>query len=103
MTHFYVFRDAEFLVYPPIKEHKLAFTPNNAVFKTILDQVSQYLKLGEAEGVANDEELQNIIVDKGLVAGITFHHANVSSYLIKERVLLRQSKFEAYKLTHVIE
>lgn len=66
-------------IYPPIKEHQLAFTPNNTIFKLLTDDVSKRLKLKSSIGVTDSNDLQRIIVDNGLIAGIEFHHAQVSA------------------------
>lgn len=65
-------------MFPPIKEHRLAFTPNNAIFQSLMDHVDGKLKLDKAIGVSDDDQLQTILVDRGLIAGIVFHHLNVS-------------------------
>lgn len=64
--------------YPPINEHQLAFTPNNTIFKQLVDDVSKRLKLVNAIGVTDSNELQRIVADNGLIAGIEFHHSHVS-------------------------
>lgn len=61
-----------------LKDHKLAFTPNNAVFKSIVDRVTKQLQLKDAVGVPDADALQDIIENDGLIAGIEFHHPNVS-------------------------
>lgn len=61
-----------------LKEHKLAFTPNNTIFKSLVDRVTTQLKLQDAVGVSDANALQDIIANYGLIAGIEFHHPNVS-------------------------
>lgn len=40
--------------------------------------MSKVLKFGDAIGVPNEGRLQDIIVEKDLIAGIVFNHPNVS-------------------------
>lgn len=63
--------------FTPIDEHRLIFTPNNPIYKTLMDRVSGSLKIGNASGVTNAEELKNILMYKGLIAGIEFHNLDV--------------------------
>lgn len=51
-----------------------------------MDDVSKRLNLVNAIGVSNGEQLQQTIVDDGLIAGIEFHHPHVSQ--LKEAVKL---------------
>lgn len=57
---------------------QLIFTPNNPIFTDLLDAASVELNLLPAIGVSNGQQLQNIMIDKNLLAGIEFHHLNVS-------------------------
>lgn len=45
--------------------------------------MSKELSLQEAIGVDNDKQLQKTMTQKGLVAGINFHHARVSIIYFK--------------------
>lgn len=78
-SNFQNFSDPEAKLFPPIYERRLAYTPNNDVFKKIVDRASELLELKvPALGVVDGNQLERNVVDKGLVAGIQFHHANVS-------------------------
>lgn len=43
-----------------------------------MDDVSKQLDLVDAIGVTDGDQLQHILVDNGLIAGIEFHHSLVS-------------------------
>lgn len=62
---------------PPIENRQLIFTPNNDIFKNLMQNVSKQLSIGEPIGVANGQQLEDRIVKDGLIAGIVFHHSNV--------------------------
>lgn len=63
---------------PNINETRLFFTPNNAVFKNLTERVSELLNLDEAIGVADNNQLQMILKERGLIAEIEYHHSNVN-------------------------
>lgn len=54
----------------------------------LMDDVSKRLKLVNAIGVADGDKLQSTIVDNGLIAGIEFHHSQVSALVIIISTLL---------------
>lgn len=58
----------------------LIFTPNNALFKTVMDQVAAQMHLDEVKGVDDSTQLQNF-TSKDFIAGIEFHHSNVRLFV----------------------
>lgn len=62
-----------------IKEHRLVFTPNDKTFIDFMKDVSGKLNFDEAIGVNNSQDLETTLNQRGLVAGIEFHHPSVSA------------------------
>lgn len=60
---------------------RLAFSPDATIFKDLVAKVSKGLNLEEAVGVADANQLESTIIDQGLIAGIEFHHSNVSLHV----------------------
>lgn len=60
------------------KIDQLIYTPNNTIFKNLIENVSDQLNLTAPIGVSDDDQLQDILVNQTLSAGISFHHSNVS-------------------------
>lgn len=63
---------------PTNKVPQLIFFPNNALFKTLLEYAGKRYKFKEPTGVSDINEMANILVKEGCIAGIEFHHPNVS-------------------------
>lgn len=64
-----------------IKEMKLAYTPKNQIFETLLTEVFKSLKLDGVVSANSTEELEFIISDKKLLAGVEFEHSKVMNNL----------------------
>lgn len=58
---------------------QLAFSPNNAIFKNLTDQVNKHLQLTYgAIGFGDNDQMESaMIANKRLLAGINFHHPPV--------------------------
>lgn len=55
------------------------FRPNNSLFQTFIDEVSDSLKFNRSIGVSTDAEIEEIGHDLYTVAAIVFHHSEVRS------------------------
>lgn len=66
------------MAYPPIKEHKLSFYPNNTIFEELMKRLSDNLKLDSPVGVNEENQLESVLVKNGLIAAIQFHHSPVN-------------------------
>lgn len=70
-----------------IKEMKLAYAPINKIFEELLTEVVKSLKLSGLIGVNNSAELEFIVSDRKLLAGIEFNQTKgeVRNNLILKR------------------
>lgn len=57
---------------------KLTFTPNNDLFETLIRSVSKQLCYDEAIGVSDVNQMEVIVNQQEVTAGIEFHHPLVS-------------------------
>lgn len=57
----------------PIKEWRLVFTPNNSKLFDLLSDVSRDLDLTEPIGVSSSSDLENVFINRSLLAGIEFN------------------------------
>lgn len=73
MTFFFQSKSDQFGSYK-----KLIFTPNNDIFKTLVQTVSERLHIEDAIGVSDAYEMENIVNGQKFAAGIEFHHPHVS-------------------------
>lgn len=64
------------------KEWKLAYMPKNAIFEDLLKRVSLHLGLNEPFSVSNSTEMESVITERRILAGVRFHHEEVYSHLI---------------------
>lgn len=62
-------------------ERTLLFSPNNAIFKSLMDEVILDLKFDGVYGVDADDIL-NVSLSRKTVAAIVFHHSDVTEYFI---------------------
>lgn len=60
-----------------IKEFKLAYSPQNELFKNMLRDVEKSLNLTESIGVDTPTELEAVVATKQLIAGVQFDHLAV--------------------------
>lgn len=60
-----------------VEERRLIFTPDNAIFKNLMEQVSKMLSLEHPIGVMNRKELETTMHERKMLAGIEFHHSEV--------------------------
>ncbi len=65
-------------MYPPIKEHRLIYYPNNTIFGELMKSVSENLKLESPVGVNDPSELETIFRKNEAIAALHFHHVPVS-------------------------
>lgn len=60
-----------------IRTWKLAYTPKNPILDRIMGDVTKLLALDGFIGVQSSKEMENILLDQDLIAGIEFHHPMV--------------------------
>lgn len=71
------FRALSPLAFPAIKEKRLIFTPNHTRYLEFMTKVTNNLNLDGVIGAATNEELEKMMVDRGLIAGVEFHDTSV--------------------------
>lgn len=74
-----------------VKEWKLVYSPMNPIFDELADVAAKSLQLEGVVGVNSSEELEGVMFNRELVAGINFLHSAV------------MSSFEHLKITVLIQ
>lgn len=61
-----------------VKEWKLVYSPQNSIFEELVDEAVKSLKLNGIVGVNTPEEVEAVMFNQELVAGINFQHLQVN-------------------------
>lgn len=61
----------------PIKEWKLVYAPKNVHLDKLMDWITKKHGLNGFEGVANGMEIESVMLNRELIAGIQFNHLDV--------------------------
>lgn len=70
-----------------VKEWKLVYSPLNPALEELVDIASKSLQLDGVVGVNSSEELEAVMFNRELVAGIEFQHSSVNFCLLIQKLL----------------
>lgn len=85
-----------------IKEWKLVYAPNNTILGDLLLSASSTLRLDGVIGVDNSSQVESLMGNRMLVAGVQFDHPAVSSnrhFLQKLFVLMHKIGISLHRIS----